>query len=195
MSTLDQQHLTNTGNIAFAYGTRYYMAMQITVGASGLIAQADAYIYKYGATHSGNVNCAIYSDSGSNLPNAAISDVATYAVASFPTSLDWVVWTFSVKPNISSGTKVWIVIHYPGGTAGNGLRWGTDTGMGYSALDIYYSTDGSSWTAGGSPENANFKEYYDSVGWAGGTLSGVASASISTVDTVAIANISSINTV
>lgn len=147
------------------YDNSYYRAgQQITTGSSeaGTVTKISLYLQKWGSP-SGNIWAELWSDDGSDGPNAILTNgkSANVSIASLGTSFGWIDFTWVSGPTIAGSTKYWIVLDsdiansdttnarwgyaYTGGTyAGGGSRRGTSTGwLGYGAecdclFDLYY---------------------------------------------------------
>lgn len=160
MPTLDQSWITGDGgNGALGYGGREYYAQQITLGVAGPVSQVDLSLDKYGSP-TGNMSVTLYSDNGSNLPNAAISDSVTLSVSTLTSGSghgEWCTFSFTTKPEGTVGMKIWIVAYYDGNNTNYVQLWGKDAG-GYSGGVEKYGANLSSMTTVG---DAMFKEYYD----------------------------------
>jgi hypothetical protein len=62
-----------------------------------------------------NVTCAVYSDTGANLPNASIQAADNvYNGANISTTSSWLTFQFATPVSLTSGTKYWIVLERSG---------------------------------------------------------------------------------
>jgi hypothetical protein len=167
MAILDQQNTTTaTGANALRYSTSYLkFGQQFIPSVSGNIAEVHLNLYKSGSP-SGNVWAELWSDNGSNLPNAQLgTNSDTVSTASITGSdvgtSQEITFTFTNGPAMTSGTKYWIVFN--GDYSINTTNWiaitftdGTDR-YASGVIAIYA---GSSWSAGAANTDYNFKEYY-----------------------------------
>ncbi|MDD5517867.1 MAG: hypothetical protein PHV98_00765 [Candidatus Omnitrophica bacterium] len=85
------------------------MSFQIAAAAAWDATLLKLHCYKYpsDAPPADNLIGAIYSDSGSDTPNALLAS-ATVAAANIPTSSDWVDFVLSSAVTLNPGTKYWI---------------------------------------------------------------------------------------
>ena len=170
MPILDQSFTTTpdaTAILRFASNNQVQIAQQFTPTNGGICTQVILGLRRNG-TVSGNVSVAIYSDTGSNLPNAQIGtgsanlDASTISVLSDPTTEEK---TFTnISAIVTSGVKYWIVLSGDYSFSSTiYIAWGQVVAGGYSGGQraIY---DGTSWTANAA--DMYFKQYYDPIGGA-----------------------------
>lgn len=174
MATLDKSY--DTGDDAASSlrnnTASYKFAQQFTPTQSGSVDQADIKIYKAG-TPTGNIWVEIWSDNGSDLPNAQLGgdsnvvDVSTLGAAdgAFVTFT----WSSNLPPIVAS-TKYWLV--WDGDfaeSATDNAKWRVDTdGSGGSSPGASARADNlGAWSAL-TPNVYMFKEYFQPVGGGGG---------------------------
>jgi hypothetical protein len=163
MAILDQQNTSNNGTLSMSTGaSNVYHSTGFTVSNDGDVSQVDIYIKKNG-NGGGNYSIEIWSDNGSNLPNAKISDTQTITSSGVGTSLEWKSYTFSSPPSLNSGDKAHIVIYRLATDSSNNIGWGYSTGAAYAGPDRCFDSDAASWTQVADQDH-NFKQYYDAAG-------------------------------
>lgn len=147
-------------------GTIIYLAQQFTPTRAGKIDRIDIKIYKTGSP-TGNVSVEIWSDNGSDLPNAllggASANVDVSTLGADPG--DFVTFTFTAanQPTIVASTKYWIVFagDYTQDT-NNCAQWRADSDEsgGTSTGAVAAATAGPSWTDSGATVDRIFRQYY-----------------------------------
>lgn len=131
MAVIDQQNTTgNSGTFGWnaEASQAKWIAQQITVAISGKVSQVDVLCSKEGSPP-GASRCKIYSDNGSDQPNALLAtseDVTMSTLPAYPTS-SYTTYTFTTQYSVSAGTKYHLVFEYLLGDSTNrGLMGGSD---------------------------------------------------------------------
>jgi len=194
--TLDQSFTTNNNDASCGVNSNLtYMSQGFTSGLDGEIDQIDLYLKKFG-TPAMTFYIGIWSNNVSDEPDTLLSSETAFDADTLTSAFAWTTIVFSSPATASDGTKQQIVVRASATDGSNYMKWGSDSAGGYAGGFMQRSADGSTWVdQGGSPDDGNFKTYVTSAGWSGGSVNGVASASIASRDTVALASIDSINTV
>jgi len=196
VGTLDQSDNSAGAEVAIGSSNAnfHYSCQQVKIGVAGNVSDVELRLSKIVGSPTDNVEVAIYSDNGSDRPNILISDVQTIAGSSLTASLATYLFTFSTRPAVAVNDLIWIVV----------TRSGANDGSNYYAIQKSASSTYANGIHVISPDlstyivrdkDAWFNEYYVSGGWSGGVVNSTAAASISTMNTTAPANITSISSV
>ena len=171
MAILDVSYATGGDATAkLRQGTIIYLAQQFLPTKSGSVDQIEIQIRKNGSP-TGNVWVEIWSDTGSDVPNAVlggasgnvdVSTLSTDALGAFQAFT----WSTNLPP-ITAGTKYWIIFagDYTQDT-NNCAQWivDTDGSGGASPGEAYSATAGPTWSDSGPGVARLFKEYYQAAG-------------------------------
>ena|SRR3990167_3778557 len=161
---LDQQNTSHDSPDAMNSATdRISAAQQFTPSVSATVNQVILFLAKVGSP-TGNLTVEIWSDTGSNLPNAIIGtgsgNVAESGLSTTPAEI-----TFTgISAVVSSGTKYWAVLKTTSAVnASNHITYDTDfSGNPYSGGIMAISDNVPAWTSRVS-RDMYFKEYYDNT--------------------------------
>ena len=138
----DQQSLNQNGNLIFGKDSTVIDPSQsFTPATTGVLNSVTLYLKKTGAPSNKTVR--IVSDGG-NKPSKTSLASATLDTSLVTTNLGWISIPFQTPPNLSSGTRYWIVVD-SSTNATNYLTWGADTANGYAGGKGMSSPD---WNSG-----------------------------------------------
>lgn len=121
------------------------IAQSFTATASGPVTRVTAYLAKVGSPAS-NLTVRLTSDNGGKPATSALASVAIPAI-SVGTTPSWISVAFSSPPNVTNGTKYWIVLDYGANSGTNYWNWRKDTSDGYAGNTGRYTSDWSSGAA------------------------------------------------
>lgn len=173
MAILDQSFTTAPDQQNYLrYDAASRLAQQFTPATTNTVSSVDLLLYKAG-TPTGNINAEIWSDTGSNLPNAQIgSNSGNVDVSTLTTNTAgaYVTFTFATPVPTTAGTKYWIVLDgdYTISDTNHAAWKRVDAGGYTGGIMAFY--DGASWnsTTFGTTTDYNFKQYGDEIPTAGG---------------------------
>jgi len=164
---------THNADEAFATAaTNRDVAQSFTATASGATARIAVYLGKTGAP-SADLTLRLTADNGGK---PATSDLAsaTIARATVGATPSWINIAFSSAPNLTSGTKYWIVLDYGTNNATNYWNWRKDATDAYAG-NAGYTT--SNWSSGSATWAAVGGDLAFRV-WIGGTSTKIESMTI-----------------
>ena len=146
----------------FWLGHNTYVGQSFACNANCKITSARFYVYKSGSP-TGNIYAILYSHTvtwgSTGLPLTLLETSSAVDISTFPSTSNWVTWTFSQTISLSSGTKYFIALYYNAGSGGTNPNY-ADQHYGTQAPGNYaYSNDGTSWTA-----DANFDIVFEVYG-------------------------------
>lgn len=172
----------NFGNIS----ARRDAAQSFVPSVSGKLTAVSAYLRKVG--NPGDLTVRIMTDS-SGKPSKTSLASANLSASRVTGTYDFFQVPFSSPPNVTAGTKYWIMLSAASINAGNYFFWGFDTTDGYAANTAKYSA---SWNAGSPVWNLangdlNFRAY---IGGSSNSLSGVTVSGNAWANTLSNCNIS-----
>src|SRR5579859_4235960 len=148
-TTFGDTGIEATTQSGIASPTQYTLAFQITTGANGAgysSPTCSEYLSAKDGTNP-NFQCAIYTDSGSNVPANLVCNSGNTAIGTVP---GW--QTSATLPScgtLAANTKYWIVYQQQGN--GNEVRFQNSTGTAHYRTDLVYGT----WNNWASDTNAS----------------------------------------
>jgi len=153
------------------------IAQSFTAGTTGSIPKVSVRIAKVGSPAS-NITLRIATDS-SGVPNTSDLANATIASSMVGTNAGWIDVAFASAPNVSAGTKYWIILDYGSNSSTNYWVWRKDPTDGYLNNTAKYADDWSS----SHPAWVNINGDLSFKVWAGGTNTKIDSVTIGDAST------------
>lgn len=158
---INLSHTDGTADREFADGTSEYISQGFTVGGSDITLYRVAVRLKTSdGSPTGNVTCAIYTDSAGEPDSSSVTGFSTVNSAGTTSDYKWYVFTKSGGATLTASTVYHIVLFHDGAgsTGTDNISVEEDTGGGYAGGQVNFSTDGSSWTAAAGSD-LNFRVY------------------------------------
>jgi len=171
MATILDQTYNESNQDDFAVyrnsNTIYLVGQQITPSISASINQVKFNLSK-AASPTGNIWVEVWSDTGSNLPNAQTGiDSSTIDIATLDADPTFALktFTFATPVPVVSGTKYWLVLNSDMTVVGGGnyVEVGYDNSSASYAGGIYAHADNLGAWSSTSTRDASFYEYYDDM--------------------------------
>lgn len=171
----DPSVLWTTNNADYAFATASSnrdIAQSFTANASDKLNRVSVYLGKVGSP-SGNITLKIATDNGGKPDTSNIAS-ATIANALVGITPSWINVSFSSPPNLTNGTKYWIVLDYGSNSATNYWNWRKDNTDAYANNTGKYTSN----CCSGNPTWTNVGGDLAFRAWIGGTQNKIDSITI-----------------